>query len=406
MNESIINATPVLDRERCIIGYEVRLQPTAANRRQVGQELAASAVVLANLLSDIGAAWLREGKLIFLHVSPAILKDQDFIGLLPEARIVLRLIGKPVIDQEFLETCLAVRKKKIGLCLDSQSLALRNDTLFKLASHFELDAAATDPETLVLQLNEFKKYQGKVIVKGIEIGKTFWFCHEMGFDYFQGPFLRRPEVVKNKGMSPSQGNLIELLNLLTQNADVKKLEGVFKHDPALIVKLINYVNCAALSGGGKIKSIANAITLIGYTQLYRWVALLVYTSDDKSSSPAVIRGLLTRSRFLELLGTLKYPGERHEDLFIIGMLSMLDQMFDTPMEKLIEKLDVPDSIVEALIGRQGRYGPFLALAEAYENEDAEQVTLLVESLAIGLDGLGKARLDAISWAEAIELPGA
>lgn len=405
MSQVFINAVPLLDRERKVIGYELKSQVPTTALAEGRADLQAGAAVLVNLLTDFGTKWLREGKLVFLPVSTQMLGDQDFMALLPASRVVLRLSDDLVVDQALLSSCLAVRQQKVGLCLGQKHLQQPNETLLKLASHFELDCRGTDPETLLAQLATCKKYPGKVLVKNIEEGKTFWFCHEMGFDYFQGAFLRRPTLIQGKTMSPSQGNLIELLNLLSQNEDVKKLEAVFKYDPALIVKLLNYVNCAAIGGGNKIKSIGNAIALIGYTQLYRWVALLIYTSGDNSASPAVIRGLLTRSRFLELLGKLKYPAEKHENLFITGMLSMLDQMFDSPMETILEKIDVPDAIVDALLRRGGVYGPFLALAEACESEAAAVLGALAAELGLDLDDIARTRLEAIAWADALELPG-
>jgi EAL and modified HD-GYP domain-containing signal transduction protein len=405
MSQVFINAVPVLDRERKVIGYELTSQVPSAAGANGRADLQASAAVLANLLTDFGTQWLREGKLVFLPVSAQMLGDEDFVALLPAARTVLRLADDLTVDQALLKRCLEIRQQKIGLCLTAQHLRPGNEILCKLASHFELDCRGTDPETLLAQLAECKKYPGKVLVKNIEEGKVFWFCHEMGFDYFQGPFLRRPTRVEGKTVSPSQGNLIELLNLLSQNEDVKKLEAVFKHDPALIVKLLNYVNCAAIGGGNKIKSIGNAISLIGYTQLYRWVALLIYTSDDSAASLAVIRGLLARSRLLELLGKLKYPAEKHEGLFIAGMLSMLDQMFDSPMEKILEKIDVPETIVDALLHRAGLYGTFLALAEACESEAGDTLAQLAAELGLDLDDVARARLEAIAWADALDLPG-
>lgn len=405
MSQIFINAVPVLDRERKVIGYELKSQVPTAALAEGRADLQAGAAVLVNLLTDFGTKWLREGKLVFLPVSTQMLGDQDFMALLPASRVVLRLSNDLLVDQTLLNTCLEVRKQKIGLCLGQKHLQQPNETLLKLATHFELDSHNTDPETLLAQLAVCKKYPGKVLVKNIEEGKNFWFCHEMGFDYFQGTFLRRPTLIQGKTVSPSQGNLIELLNLLSLNEDVKKLEAVFKYDPTLIVKLLNYVNCAAIGGGNKIKSIGNAIALIGYTQLYRWVALLIYTSGDNSASPAVIRGLLARSRFLELLGKLKYPAEKHENLFITGMLSMLDQMFDSPMATILEKIDVPDAIVEALLHRAGVYGPFLALAEACESEVAEVLGQLAADFALELDDIARARLEAIAWADALELPG-
>lgn len=399
MTSPILTATPTLDRERKIIGYE--LQPFVSAS---GGGLTVAATVLSRLLTDFGVQWLRQGKLVILPVEPEMLGDQDFLALLPEGRTVLRVCGEFRLDQAFVDRCVDVRKRKIGLIFASLDYNRPSEHLFKLASHYELDGKRTDMESLMEQVALCRKYPGKTLVKNIDEGKAFWFFHKLEVDCFQGLFLRRPEQVKNKTLSPSQNTLIDLLNKLNQNADVKVLEGTFKQDPALIVKLLNYVNCAALSGGASIKSIGNAIARIGYAQLYRWVALLLYTGDENPSSPAVLRGLLTRSRFLELLGEARFPGQKLEELFILGMLSMLDKMFETPLEKILEKIELEPQIVEALLQHSGPLAPFLNLAEAYDEDDATRIATATEALGLPQDTVSKLRLEAIAWADALELP--
>lgn len=399
MTSPILTATPTLDRERKIIGYE--LQPFVSAS---GGGLTVAATVLSRLLTDFGVQWLRQGKLVILPVEPEMLGDQDFLALLPEGRTVLKVCGDFKLDQAFVDRCVDVRKRKIGLIFDKLDYDRPSEHLFKLASHYELDGKRTDMEALMEQVALCRKYPGKTLVKNIDDGKAFWFFHKLEVDCFQGSFLRRPEQVKNKTLSPSQNTLIDLLNKLNQNADVKVLEGTFKQDPALIVKLLNYVNCAALSGGTSIKSIGNAIARIGYAQLYRWVALLLYTSDENPSSPAVLRGLLTRSRFLELLGEARFPGQKLEELFILGMLSMLDKMFETPLEKILEKIELEPQIVEALLQHSGPLAPFLNLAEAYDEDDATRIAAATEALGLPQATVSKQRLAAIAWADALELP--
>lgn len=398
MNAPIITATPVLDRDRKIIGYE--LQPF----QSADAGLSVAANVLSGLLTDFGVQWLRQGKLIFLSVSPEMLADQDFLALLPEGRTVLRVCGEFTLDQAFVDRCIDVRKRKIGLIFTSLDYARPSEHLFKLASHYELDGGRTDMELLMEQVALCRKFPGKTLMKNVTEGKAFWFFHKLEVDCFQGLFLRRPEQVKGKTLSPSQNKLIELLNKLNQNADVKVLEAVFKQDPALIVKLLNYVNCAALSGGAGIKSIGNAIARIGYAQLYRWVALLLYTSDENPSSPAVLRGLLTRSRFLELLGEARFPGQKLEELFITGMLSMLDKMFDTPLASILEKIELAPPIVEALLEHSGPLSPFLDLAEAYDDDDPIRIATATATLGLPQDVVSRLRLEAIAWADVLELP--
>lgn len=397
---------PLLDKQRKIVGYELFYRASeTSSKAEVQDDLNASATVLVNILSDFGSKWLREGKPIFISATAEMLSDDDFLALIPPGRIVLGLRSVSSITPELLAACEDVRKRQIGLALEAADPTEENLSLFKLASYIDMDVKNTDSETLVERFIQLRKLPAKLVAKKIEDGNTFKFCDELGFDCFQGYYFSKPEVVKEKSISPSQGNLIQLLNLLNENADVKEIETVFKYDPALMVKLLNYVNCAAVSSGRAIKSIGNAITVIGYGQLYRWVALLIYTSGDSTTPPALIRGVLTRARFMELLGKIRDPSARHDNLFIVGMLSMLDQILETPMPKVLEKMQVATVIADALLKREGVYGLFLTLAESCENQDFAKLTELATLLGLDADAVNRAQLEAIGWAEALELPG-
>lgn len=128
MTSPILTATPTLDRERKIIGYE--LQPFVSAS---GGGLTVAATVLSRLLTDFGVQWLRQGKLVILPVEPEMLGDQDFLALLPEGRTVLRVCGEFRLDQAFVDRCVDVRKRKIGLIFASLDYNRPSEHLFKLA---------------------------------------------------------------------------------------------------------------------------------------------------------------------------------------------------------------------------------------------------------------------------------
>ncbi|MBS4098203.1 MAG: HDOD domain-containing protein [Sulfuricella sp.] len=406
MSLAIVGRQPVLDKSRQIIGYELYYRESAdSSRAKYDSELKASAMVLVSLLSDFGSKWLLEGKLVFLIVSPEMLMDQDFLSLLPAGRVVLEIRGRINVTPELLACFDNLRQRQIGICVRLDDLSGNEMALLERSNFVDFDLKYTDSESLVANFSRVEKSPVQIIARKIEDGYTFKFCLELGFDFFQGYYFNRPENLKEKSISPSQESLILLLNMLKSDEDLAKIEAVFKKDPALVVKLLGYVNCAAFGAGSKIKSIAGAVTMIGYSQLYRWVALLIYTCKDNSAPPAMVRSILTRSRFMELLGVAREPGMKHDTLFIAGMLSMLDVMFGTSLDNILAKLQVSTAIVSALLHKEGTIGAFLELAESCETIDLLKIDELAEKLGIRPMDVNRAHIEAIGWAEALELPG-
>jgi EAL and modified HD-GYP domain-containing signal transduction protein len=88
-------------------------------------------------------------------------------------------------------------------------------------------------------------------------------------------------------------------------------------------------------------------------------------------------------------------------LFIVGVFSLLDVILGIPLEKIVEKLSLPDAIIEALVHRRGIYGPFISIAEACEKGDFVTLDTLATQNLLDAGFINKCHLDAISWVETL-----
>jgi EAL and modified HD-GYP domain-containing signal transduction protein len=107
---------------------------------------------------------------------------------------------------------------------------------------------------------------------------------------------------------------------------------------------------------------------------------------------------VVRARLCELLGLTALPRGEGEHLFVAGMFSLLDRLLGLPMAEVLDTIQLPEQVVSALLGREGKYGPYLALAEACEL-DFDLVASLAASLGISPHDVNKAHLSALAWAQ-------
>jgi EAL and modified HD-GYP domain-containing signal transduction protein len=70
------------------------------------------------------------------------------------------------------------------------------------------------------------------------------------------------------------------------------------------------------------------------------------------------------------------------------------------MKEVLETVPLPEEVVKALLGREGIYGPYLALAEACEL-NSNLVASLAASLDISPHDVNKAHLSALAWAQSV-----
>jgi EAL and modified HD-GYP domain-containing signal transduction protein len=92
-----------------------------------------------------------------------------------------------------------------------------------------------------------------------------------------------------------------------------------------------------------------------------------------------------------------------DNLFIVGVFSLLPAFLEMPMEQVLERIVIPEKMIDALSDRSGIYGPFLSLAEAVESGDTEELEKLALSLMMTPDKISQAHLQALAWVEQLGL---
>ena len=242
-------------------------------------------------------------------------------------------------------------------------------------------------------------------------------CRLLGFQMFQGYYFAKPEVMSVKRADPGKVSLLKLLSLVMRNNDganendsnssMGEIENEFKRQPGLSYNLLRMVNSGADGLPQKINSIKHAIKLMGRKQLQRWIQLLLYTSNqsEDSISDALTQTAVARGKLMELIATIERPHDKNhqERAFIVGILSLLDELLGIEMQQIVEKLGVSDDISQALMTRRGRLGQALKLIEAKEKGEITSVhSILSELDFLSLNELSNIEIQAIGWANRLE----
>lgn len=199
---------------------------------------------------------------------------------------------------------------------------------------------------------------------------------------------------------PSYPRIIKALNLVRDEVEIAEIEDELKADPVISYRLMMYVNSAGMGFPRQIKSYRQAVTILGFHQLYRWLVRLLVTADPSDRGSAIGRNAIIRGRFLELLGA-SFPAKAPaDDLFVVGAFSLLEALFGEPMVLLLKDLRIGESMRLALVERAGPYAPLLRLAEAIELTDEPKIAAAMDELPdLSIDLIFESYEQALSWAE-------
>jgi EAL and modified HD-GYP domain-containing signal transduction protein len=199
-------------------------------------------------------------------------------------------------------------------------------------------------------------------------------------------------------MSSQAVLILQLMQMVQENADLRQLEKLLKTDPVLSYNLFRHINSASFGIEVEIQSLRHAVAMLGYSPLFRWLSLLLAMASTVGFSPALVQAAIVRGRLMELLGQSLLSRRELDDLFVVGMFSMLGQMLGIPLAQVLDQIVLPDAIVQALLGREGKYGPFILLAEACEHEDGCAADL-ADALFLTAARVNNAHLSALAWAQ-------
>ena len=204
-------------------------------------------------------------------------------------------------------------------------------------------------------------------------------------------------------------HVLQLLSLLTQDADTRDLEEIFRQEPKLSYSLLRLVNSAALSLHTPITSFAHAISLLGRRQLQRWLQLLVYARHDDNSRPnPMLQWAAMRGKLMELSLQHITPAPQlaitTDCAFMAGIFSLLDVLLDRPMEDILAQLPIPTAVKLALTERAGPLGDLLSAIEAAEIRKFDLASQILSELGITANDHARAQLAAIDWGNKVTLP--
>ena len=121
-----------------------------------------------------------------------------------------------------------------------------------------------------------------------------------GMPLFQGYFFCRPELMRGRRIDANRAALLDLLAALhNPETELADLQSKIALDVGLSFRLLRYINSAFFGLRQQVRSIGQAVALLGLEHLKQWATLTVFTSIDDKPAELTITALV-RARFCEL----------------------------------------------------------------------------------------------------------
>jgi c-di-GMP phosphodiesterase len=337
--------------------------------------------VLARLFGEFGLfEALGSLPCVVAVASPNCSEEID--ALVPAEKIVLRIPATACTGEA---DCAAARSlRAVGFHLMADGLPADGRQLCP-----DVDAIALVCSESAAPIDLPGGRPGRHLALQVDSPQQFERCRQAGFQWFAGDYPLHPTNVHQPAGATRHALLLQLLTLISHDAESRDIEELIKQDAHLSYQLLRLVNSVAFSLSTKITSFGQAITLLGRRQLQRWLQLLLYARPEGGSKSPLLPRAAARAALMEVLSAGR-GRDLQERAFMAGMFSLLDVLLGNSMATIIEPLHLADDVVEALLERSGPLGPLLRAVDAGEQRSAP--------LADALAGAG---IDHAAWAVAL-----
>ncbi|MDH5228775.1 MAG: HDOD domain-containing protein [Gammaproteobacteria bacterium] len=391
---SYVARQPIFDRELKVTGYEL-LYRTGDNSNTAGVvdgDYATSQVMLNSFMELDMTKYLADTK-GFVNITQSFL-DGQFPIPLPKSKVVLEILEDVEPTLKVIHAVEDYVNQGFEFALDDFVFNEKYHSLLRLVKYVKLDVQALGEQGLRHQLAKLELYNVKLIAEKVETQGELDMCMALGFEYFQGYFLAKPNLVKGRKLPPNKVPVLRLLSRLQDpEVEFEELDDLVRQDAALSYKLLRYANSAGSGAQEEVESVQHALMMLGLQTLRRWVLLIVLAGLNEKSDE-LLRTALFRAKMCEYLAKLKNI-EHEDEFFTVGLFSTLDAMMDLSMKEILEALPLAKTAKKALLKYEGELGEVLSCVIAYEHGQWDKVSF--KNLKVR--HITRAYLKASAWAD-------
>jgi len=395
--ESFIARQPIFDAQRNVYGYELLFRSGLENVFRHSDPNQATSKVMVDSFFLFNLNDLTGGKRAFINVPREILL-KEYMFFLPKEQVVVELLETVEPDPEVLQACQKLKNAGYLIAMDDFVYAPRYEPLLEFTDFVKVDFLATTEEARESLRQKISALKVRLVAEKVETPQMFQQGIETGYSLFQGYFFSKPAILVAKDIPTFKAHYFQLLKEIHRaGTDLNKLDQIIRQDVALTYKLLRYINSAFFGLPHKIKSVKQALVLLGEKTIKNWISFVALASMAVDKPEELLVLTVVRARFCEMLAPYFNLADRKDDSFLMGLFSLIDGFLDRPLSQILAEIPIDDPIKLALLGEPSRLGEIYQYTLSYEkaawgdlqkpiitpDEDTTPLSLYLEALKWG-----------------------
>lgn len=408
MLEVYVARQPILNNKCEVFAYELLYRGSKENNffPQIDGDKATADVVF-NSYFNIGLEQISEGKSVFVNFTENLLKSELPLCFPPDT-LVIEVLENIEPTKEVIQICRMLKKRGFRIALDDY--ILNEDCpytyeLLQYADIIKVDIQATSDELQRKMFEKLESYELEWLAEKVETYEEYQSCVQKGFTYFQGYFFSKPVILTSYDVSIYPFHHLELIKELSQEEpNIKKVAQKVEMDVALSFKLLQLINSASYRRIEPIKSIEQAIVLLGLKEVKKWAYVLTLRElkfQNNKVPSEVIKLSFMRAKMGELIASQLGRKQESSSYFLTGMLSCIDTFMQRPLDDILKDLPLHEEIKDAIKGESNSYRAVLELCQLVEKGKWDEIEMKSHELGVSIEDVFQYYKDSLEWTQTI-----
>lgn len=379
--ETCVVRQPILDGQYEIFAYEVLYNESAPSLCSAAD---AAASAIENFVLQLNTNTFTNGKPVLLTFTPnLILKNVPRI-FMPN-KLIIQIDDTTIVNPLAMKSVQKYKSQGYRIAVNSFDFSARNFALLDNIDIIKLDFSGGMKESFHNIINVCKSFKKMIIGYNINTTAAFDAAQALGITHLQGTCVAEKLSSKVFTSGHMQGNFFQLMIAITRDEpEIREIEEIISRDVTLTFSLIKLVNSAYFALRNQVKSVRQALIILGLGQLKQWIYLLSFKTNRIGELQAeIVRMSFLRASFCsELFEHLKNPQISRSEAYLLGMFSSLDLLMQCPLEQVLDDLGLSPEVKAALTDHSGQCGTLYDLVLAYEKADWVNIAIHAETLGI------------------------
>lgn len=390
---------PIFNRDNEIVAYELLYRNSLKNFFDESVNSSkATAILITNSYINIGMENLIEDKIGFINFDQTLINN-EIPKLLNKDKVVIEVLETVIPDRKIMSNLINLKREGYTLALDDFTLEYQYMKTVPLYDIIKVDFIQTGLSGAEEIIKRFSNGKNKFLAEKVETAEEYNKAYELGYDYFQGYFFSKPQVVKSKSTSGIKYQYLRIKEeMQKEEPDFGEIERIIESDVDMSYKILKLVNTFSLTS--EVSSIRHAISILGLKEIDKWLNFIMLQNFTKEKPSELVKMSVIRSKFAELIAMNSNKRNQRYQASLIGLFSLIDAILGKTKEEVLSEIPMTEDVKKAImLDKSSTLYPIMDIILSYEEAEWDKIDEISKEIQLDVNKVPELYLQAIKWAD-------